>query len=100
LHLLPVKVGVLLAMKRGFLFLAFLLLLGFLAPLLALLLMSVQCLKHVLLHEDALHSEVQILAGLNIVHVPVILYGLGIEGRELLQGLVRGLLSVPVDENL
>ena len=100
MHLLPVKVWVLFAMRgRGFLFLA-LLLRRFLAPLLPFLLMSVQCLKHMLLHKDALHAEVQILASLHIVHVPVILNGLGIEGSELLQSLVRGLLSMPVDEDL
>ena len=59
--------------------------------------MSVQCLKHVLLHEDTLHAEVQVLAGFHVVHVPVILDSLGIEGSELLQGLVGSLLPVPVD---
>ena len=83
-------------------FLAILLLVRFLAPilLLALLLMSVQCFKHVLLHEDALHAEVQVLARFHIVHVPVIFDSLGIEGSELLQGLVGSLLPVPVDEDL
>ena len=83
--------------------LAILLLVRLLAPpilLLALLLVSVQCFKHVLLHEDALHAEVQVLAGFHIVHVPVILDSLGIEGSELLQGLVRSLLPVPVDQDL
>ena len=82
--------------------LAILLLVRFLAPILflALLLMSVQCLEHVLLHEDALHAEVQVLAGFHVVHVPVILDSLGIEGGELLQGLVRSLLPVPVNQDL
>ena len=97
--MLSIKVRfVIIIIIRGVLFLT-LLLLRFLARLLflALLLMSVQSFKHVLLHKDALHAQVQVLARLHIVHEPVVLDGLGIEGGEILQGLVGGFLPVPVD---
>ena len=62
--------------------------------------MRVERLEYVLLDEDTLHSEVQILARLHIIHKPIVFYSLRIEDSELLKGLMRGLLLISLDLDL